>query len=130
MAHATLLALDPLAVAGPPAPQATAADPRRTRIHRTGDIVLRNCRGGGPIRETPYPMRRVGHGPAIRRHAIRQACFEKRLLRQDGTGQLVVVGAHLSRGGNDGPGVAITTHGEVAVVDSVMTHNLAEDPGR
>ena len=29
------------------------ADPRRTRIDLTGDIVLRNCRIGDPIRSRP-----------------------------------------------------------------------------
>src|ERR1044072_7024761 len=31
-------------------------DPRRTRIHLPGDIFLRNCHIGDPIRESPYPM--------------------------------------------------------------------------
>jgi hypothetical protein len=100
------------------------ADPRRTRIDLTGDIVLRDCRTGDPIRESSYPMRLVGHG-----HAIRQACFEKRLLRQDGTGYLRIEGVHLSRGGSDGPGAAVTTRGEITIADSTVTQNLAEEPG-
>ena len=61
------------------------ADPMRRRIDLGADIVLRNCRVGDPIRESPYPLVLDGHG-----HTIRQSCFEKRLLRQDGTGYLDV----------------------------------------
>lgn len=100
------------------------ADPRRTRIDLTGDIVLRNCRLGDPIRESSYPMLLDGHG-----HSLRQTCFEKRLLRQDGTGYLQLEGLHLSRGGSDGPGAAVTTRGEITLVDCVVVQNLAEEPG-
>lgn len=100
------------------------ANPRRTRIDLTGDIVLRNCGIGDPIRESPYPMVVDGHG-----HVLRQGCFEKRLLRQDGTGYLKLQHLHLSRGGSDGPGAAVTTRGEITLVDCVVTQNLAEEPG-
>jgi len=99
-------------------------DPRRTEIDLTGDIVLRNCRIGDPIRESSYPMHVDGHG-----FSIRQACFEKRLLRQDGTGYLELENLHLSRGGSDGPGAAVTTRGEITLVDCVVVQNLAEEPG-
>ena len=59
------------------------ADPGRRRIELGADIVLRDCRIGEPIRESPYPLELDGNG-----HTIRQSCFEKRLLRQDGTGFL------------------------------------------
>jgi hypothetical protein len=100
------------------------ADPRRTRIDLTGDIELRNCRIGDPIRESSYPMHVHGHG-----HFIRQGCFEKRLLRQDGTGYVRLEQLHLSRGGSDGPGAAVTTRGEITLVDCVVVQNLAEEPG-
>jgi len=100
------------------------ADPRRTRIDLTGDIVLHNCRTGDPIRESSYPMHVHGHG-----HSIRQACFEKRLLRQDGTGYLKLEELTLSRGGSDGPGAAVTSRGEILVVRCTVVENLAEEPG-
>ena len=100
------------------------ADQRVTRIDLTGDIVLRNCRMGDPIRESSYPMTVDGHG-----HSLRQACFEKRLLRQDGTGHLQLQHLHLSRGGSDGPGAAVTTRGEIVLIDCVVVQNLAEEPG-
>ena len=99
-------------------------DPTRTEIDLTGDIVLRNCRIGDPIRESSYPMHVDGHG-----FSIRQACFEKRLLRQDGTGYVELEHLHLSRGGSDGPGAAVTTRGEITLVDCVVVQNLAEEPG-
>ncbi len=100
------------------------ADPRRTRIDLTGDIFLRNCRLGDPMRESPYPMTVDGHG-----HFLRQTCFEKRLLRQDGTGYLELRHLGLSRGGSDGPGAAVTTRGEITLVDCTVTQNLSEEPG-
>ena len=57
------------------------ADPQATRIDLAGDIYLRDCHLGDPIRESPYPMVVDGHG-----FTHPQTCFEKRLLRQDGTG--------------------------------------------
>jgi hypothetical protein len=62
-------------------------------------------------------------------HTIRQTCFEKRVLRQDGTGYLVLKSVTLTRGGSDGPGAAVTTRGEIKVVDSKVQQNLAEEPG-
>ena len=50
-------------------------------IALTRDIVLRACRIGDPIRESSVPVLLDGRG-----HTLRQGCFEKRLLRQDGTG--------------------------------------------
>ena len=64
-----------------------------------------------------------------RGHTIRQTCFEKRILRQDGTGFLVIKNITLTRGGNDGPGAAVTTRGEILVMDSQVQQNLAEEPG-
>ena len=60
-------------------------DPDRTRIDLGADIVLRDCSGLEPIRESPYPIVVDGRG-----HTIRQACFERRLLRQDGTGHVAL----------------------------------------
>jgi hypothetical protein len=99
-------------------------NPRRTRIDLTGDIYLRNCRVGDPIRESPYPMVVDGHG-----HFLQQTCFEKRLLRQDGTGYLELRHLGLTRGGSDGPGAAVTTRGEITLIDCKVTQNLAEEPG-
>jgi hypothetical protein len=65
-----------------------------------------------------------GHG-----HTLRQTCFEKRLLRQDGTGYVELRNVTLTRGGSDGPGGAVTTRGEIAVIDSRVQQNLAEEPG-
>jgi len=100
------------------------ADPTRTRIDLGADIFLRDCFTGDPIRESPYPMTVDGHG-----NTIRQTCFEKRLLRQDGTGFLRLTGLRLTRGGSDGPGAAVTTRGEVLIEDSIIEGNLAEEPG-
>ena len=100
------------------------ADPTRTRIELGADIVLRDCFLGDPIRETPYPLILDGNG-----HAIRQSCFEKRVLRQDGTGFLDLRDITLSRGGSDGPGAALTSRGEILLSDCVIKQNLAEEPG-
>jgi hypothetical protein len=100
------------------------ADPMRTRIDLGADIVLRDCHLGDPIRESPYPMLLDGHG-----HTIRQTCFEKRLLRQDGTGWLDIRSVTLTRGGSDGPGAALTSRGEILLSDCVIRQNLAEEPG-
>jgi predicted outer membrane repeat protein len=62
-------------------------------------------------------------------HTVRQTCFEKRVLRQDGTGYLLLKNVTLTRGGSDGPGAAVTTRGEIEVVDSTVQQNLAEEPG-
>ena len=104
--------------------RAAWADPRRQRIDLAADIYLRNCRVGDPIRESPYPMVVDGHG-----FKLQQTCFEKRLLRQDGTGFVQLQHLGLHRGGSDGPGAAITSRGEIKIIDSVITQNLAEEPG-
>lgn len=100
------------------------ADPTRRRINLGADLVLRNCAVGDPIRESPYPLELDGNG-----HSIRQSCFEKRVLRQDGTGYLRIHDIRLSRGGSDGPGAALTSRGEIALADCEITQNLAEEPG-
>jgi hypothetical protein len=100
------------------------ADPLRTRIDLDADIVLRDCFLGDPIRESPYPLLLEGHG-----HTIRQSCFEKRVLRQDGTGWLDVRNVTLTRGGSDGPGAALTSRGEIMLRNCAVLQNLAEEPG-
>jgi predicted outer membrane repeat protein len=100
------------------------ANPRFTGVELANDIVLRACRIGDPIRESSTPIRLDGGG-----HSIRQGCFEKRLLRQDGTGFVELRNVTLKRGGSDGPGAAITTRGEIRVIDSRFQRNLAEEPG-
>ena len=104
--------------------RAAWSDPRETAIELTDDIFLRACKFGEPIRESALPMTLDGNG-----HTLRQTCFEKRLLRQDGTGFLLIKDVALTRGGNDGPGAAITTRGEIELRDSRVTENLAEEPG-
>jgi hypothetical protein len=99
-------------------------DPQRRRIDLSADIFLRDCETGDPIRESPYPLLLNGHG-----HTIRQTCFEKRVLRQDGTGYLELRGVTLMRGGSDGPGAAVTTRGELTLIDGVVSQNLSEEPG-
>ncbi len=99
-------------------------NPRTRAIKLKRDVFLRACRHGSPIRESSRPLRLNGNG-----HTIRQTCFEKRLLRQDGTGFLVLKNVTLTRGGNDGPGAAVTTRGEIVIKDSEVTENLAEEPG-
>ena len=82
-------------------------DPRKRAIELTDDIYLRACRSGEPIRESQVPMTVDGNG-----HTLRQTCFEKRLLRQDGTGYLLDQGHRFDQGRNDGPGAALTTRGD------------------
>ena len=100
------------------------ADPLVRRIDLTADVFLRDCQTGDPIRESPYPLLLRGHG-----HTIRQTCFERRVLRQDGTGYLELRDLTLTRGGADGPGAAVTTRGELTLIGAVVTKNLAEEPG-
>ena len=100
------------------------ADRQRREIVLGADLMLRSCRRGDPIRESSVPVTLDGRG-----HAIRQTCFEKRLLRQDGTGHLLIKNVTLSRGGSDGPGAAVTTRGEVTLVNSDVKQNLSEEPG-
>ena len=104
--------------------RAAWANPRLRAIRLTRDLVLRACRTGDPIRESATPISLDGGG-----HTIRQSCFEKRLLRQDGTGYVELKNVTLTRGGSDGPGGAVTTRGEIAVIDSKVKQNLAEEPG-
>jgi hypothetical protein len=100
------------------------ADPRETGIELADDIFLQQCKTGDPIRESARPMVLDGNG-----HTIRQVCFEKRVLRQDGTGFLLLKDVALTRGGSDGPGAALTSRGEIELRDSRVTENLAEEPG-
>jgi predicted outer membrane repeat protein len=100
------------------------ANPRTDSIEITRDISLRACRTGDPIRESPMPVKVDGNG-----HTVRQTCFEKRLLRQDGTGFVRLENIALQRGGSDGPGAAVTTRGEIEIDRSWISQNLAEEPG-
>ncbi len=104
--------------------RAAWANPRLRAIALTSDIVLHACRTGDPIRESPGPIALDGNG-----HTLRQGCFEKRLLRQDGAGFVQLRNVTLTRGGSDGPGAAVTTRGEIEVIDSRVHENLAEEPG-
>ncbi|MBS2938362.1 hypothetical protein KDN32_11470 [Nocardioides sp. J2M5] len=104
--------------------RAAWTDPLRRRIDLGADILLRNCEAGDPIRESPYPLVLDGHD-----HVLQQTCFEKRLLRQDGTGYLDIRRVTLTRGGADGPGAALTSRGEVMLRGVVVFQNLAEEPG-
>jgi hypothetical protein len=120
----TLFPAGPVSVATETELRAAWGNPRLTAIELTADIFLRACRIGDPIRESPRPMTLDGNG-----HTLRQVCFEKRLLRQDGTGYLELKEVTLTRGGSDGPGAAVTTRGEITVIDSKVQQNLAEEPG-
>jgi hypothetical protein len=99
-------------------------NPRQADIRLTRDIELVACRLGEPKRESQLAVRLDGAG-----HTLRQTCFEKRLLRQDGTGFVLLERVALTRGGSDGPGAAVTTRGEIMVVDSKVQKNLSEEPG-
>jgi hypothetical protein len=120
----TLFTTRSVAVGTEPELRAAWANPRLTGIRVTRDIVLRACRTGDPIRESSGPVSLDGGG-----HTLRQGCFETRLLRQDGTGFVELKNVTLTRGGSDGPGGAVTTRGEILVVDSKVQQNLAEEPG-
>jgi predicted outer membrane repeat protein len=113
-----------VAVGTEPELRAAWANPRFTRIEVTRNIVLQACRLGDPIRESPRAITVDGGG-----HVLRQGCFEKRLLRQDGTGFVDLKNIELTRGGSDGPGAAVTTRGEIRVTDSTVHENLSEEPG-
>jgi hypothetical protein len=115
---------EPVSVATESELRAAWANPRTTAIDVTKDIFLRACETGDPMRESARPVTLDGHG-----HTLRQTCFEKRLLRQDGTGYVELRNVTLTRGGSDGPGAAVTTRGEITVVDSRVHENLAEEPG-
>jgi hypothetical protein len=104
--------------------RAAWANPRTTAIDVTADIFLRACEVGDPMRESARPVTLDGHG-----HTLRQTCFEKRLLRQDGTGFVLLKNVTIERGGSDGPGAGVTTRGEIMVMDSTVRENHAEEPG-
>ena len=120
----TLVTDEPIAVDTESDLRAAWGNPRVTAIDVTADIFLRACELGDPMRESARPVRLDGHG-----HTLRQTCFEKRLLRQDGTGYVELRNVTLTRGGSDGPGGAVTTRGEITIVDSTIKQNLAEEPG-
>jgi hypothetical protein len=120
----TLFTGQPVAVGNESGLRAAWANPQVSAIDVTADIFLRACERGDPLRESARPIRLDGHG-----HTLRQTCFEKRLLRQDGTGYLELRNVTLTRGGSDGPGGAVTTRGEITVIDSTIKQNLAEEPG-
>jgi len=120
----TLLGKEPVSVDTEKELRAAWANPRVNAIDVTADIFLRACEIGDPLRESNRPILLDGHG-----HTLRQTCFEKRLLRQDGTGYVELHNVTLTRGGSDGPGAAVTTRGEITVVDSRVHENLAEEPG-
>ena len=120
----TLLTKAPVAVDTESELRAAWGNPRVTAIDVTADIFLRACERGDPMRESPRPVLLDGHG-----HTLRQTCFEKRLLRQDGTGFVALRNVTLTRGGSDGPGGAVVTRGEIVVSDSKIKQNLAEEPG-
>jgi predicted outer membrane repeat protein len=120
----TLFSGDPVAVGTEAELRAAWANPRTTAIDVTNDIILRACETGDPMRESARPVTLDGHG-----HTLRQTCFEKRLLRQDGTGFVLLKNVTIKRGGSDGPGAGVTTRGEIMVMDSRVQENLAEEPG-
>ena len=55
----------------------------------TRDIVLRACGRATRSASRRAPVLLDGHG-----HTLRQGCFEKRLLRQDGTGYVELQQRH------------------------------------
>ena len=120
----TLLPKTPIDVNDESELRAAWSNPRVIAIDVRADIFLRACELGDPLRESARPVRLDGHG-----HTLRQTCFEKRLLRSDGTGLVELRNVTLTRGGSDGPGGAVTTRGEIRVVDSKVHENLAEEPG-
>jgi predicted outer membrane repeat protein len=120
----SLVTDQPVAVATESELRAAWSNPLVNGIDVTADMVLRACELGDPLRESSRSVRLDGHG-----HTLRQACFEKRLLRQDGTGYVELRNVTLTRGGSDGPGAAVTTRGEIMIVDSKVQQNLAEEPG-
>jgi predicted outer membrane repeat protein len=120
----TLFTGEPVAVGTEWELRAAWANPRVTEIEVTNDIFLRACESGDPMRESARPVTLDGQG-----HTLRQTCFEKRLLRQDGTGFVLLKNVTLKRGGSDGPGAGVTTRGEIMVMDSRIQENLSEEPG-
>jgi hypothetical protein len=123
--HSYTLFMDPSVAVGTEKDlRAAWGNPLLTEIQVTKDIVLHACRFGDPERESATPIVVDGGG-----HTLRQGCFEKRLLRQAGTGFVEIRNITLTRGGSDGPGAALTSRGEIAVVDSHVQENLSEEPG-
>jgi predicted outer membrane repeat protein len=104
--------------------RAAWSNPLFSEIDVTRDIVTKACRLGDPFRESATAIRVDGHG-----HTLRNGCFEKRLLRQDGTGFVELRNITLTRGGSDGPGAALSSRGEIMMVDTRIHENLAEEPG-
>jgi predicted outer membrane repeat protein len=104
--------------------RAAWANPLFTEIDVTRDIVTKACRFGDPIRESSTAILVDGQG-----HTLRNGCFEKRLLRQDGTGFVELRNITLTRGGSDGPGAALSSRGEITLVDTRIHENLSEEPG-
>ncbi len=121
---AHVAAVDPSSVKTEAQFRAAWTNPKTRRIDLGADLYLRDCHTGDPIRESPYPLVFDGHG-----HTLQQTCFEKRLLRQDGTGFLDIRNVTLTRGGSDGPGAALTSRGEIVIRNSVVKQNLSEEPG-
>ncbi|MBO9534388.1 MAG: hypothetical protein J7513_15555 [Solirubrobacteraceae bacterium] len=120
----TLFSGEPVTVGAEWELRAAWANPRVSRIVLSADITFSACELGDPLREAAGPIELDGAG-----HVLRQGCFEKRVLRQDGTGFVRLRSVTLTRGGSDGPGAAISTRGEIEVVDSRIVRNLAEEPG-
>ena len=87
-------------------------DPRRRRIDLGADIVLRNCRVGDPIRESPYPMA-AATGTATRsgRAASRSGCCVRTAPATSTSATSRSPGAD-----RDGPGAALTSRGEITLV--------------
>ena len=108
----TLFPSDSVVVRSEAELRAAWANPRLTEIEVANNIVLHACRLGDPIRESSNPVVLDGKG-----HTLRQACFEKR----PAPGRHRICRARsvkLTRGGSDGPGAAITSRGEITVIDS------------
>lgn len=117
--------------AGPAVLVGTEAELRRAwadgdvrSIRLTRDVALRACRTGDPLRESTTPVMLDGGG-----HVLRQRCFEKRVLRQDGTGLVTLRRLTVTRGGTDGPGGGVFSRGEVRLYDSTVAQNRSEEPG-
>ena len=120
----TLLGKGPVAVDGEPELRAAWANPRVTAIDVTADIFLRACERGDPMRESARPVLLDGHG-----HTLRQTLLREAAAAPGRHGLRGAQNVTLTRGGSDGPGAAVTTRGEINVVDSKIHENLAEEPG-
>ena len=104
--------------------RAAWANPRLRRIRVTRDIVLRSCRIGDPIRESSGLSCSTGAATHCGRDASRSGCCAR-----TAPGSSSCSNVTLTRGGSDGPGGAVTTRGEIRVVDSKVQQNLSEEPG-